>query len=73
MKNRVVRTESSADGYLIYRLLQGAEKLRTIRVFGYSSRNNLWVRILGLGSSSKTIIPELAVDAKAEIGAWSNK
>ena len=68
---RAVRTESSSsNGYLIFRLLEGATKLRTVMVFGYSLRNNLWVRILGFGSTSTTIIPEDTADAKAEIASW---
>jgi hypothetical protein len=70
-KNRVVRTEISQNGYLIFRLLQGAQKLRTIKVFGYSAQNKLWVRIFGLNDRATTTIPLHAVEAKEIIGSWN--
>lgn len=70
-KNRVVKTEFSRNGYLIFRLLQGAQKLRTIKVFGYSARNKLWVQIIGLNAQATTTIPLHAAEAKEIIGSWN--
>jgi hypothetical protein len=57
---------------MLYRLIQadGAGKERTVRVFGYSGKNNLWVRILGLNKSETTFIPEIASEVEETIAAW---
>ncbi len=71
--NRVVKTEMSRNGYLIFRLVQvqGVRIPRTVKVFGYGMTNKLWVRIFGLNGRETTFIPELAIEAKAAIGSWS--
>lgn len=72
-KNKIVRTEFDRNGYLLYRLVQvaGTGKQTTITVFGYSVRNNLWVRILGLNEPVMTLIPEIASDVKEVIASWT--
>ena len=73
MKNeqRNVKTEASVNDYLIFRLIEGTLKSNTVMTFGYSARNKLWVRIIELDNSKTAIVPENALDAKAEIAAWS--
>jgi hypothetical protein len=39
--------------------------------FGYSARNKLWVRIIEIDDRKTAFVPETALDAKAEIAAWS--
>ena len=70
---RKIQTELSRDGLLIFRLLQGAEKLRTMRVFGYSIQHHHWVQIFGFNTSTTTIIHQPAVEAKAQIAAWAKR
>ena len=70
-EKRNVKAEASKNGYLIFKLIEGTLKIRTVTTFGYSARNKLWVRIVELDDSKTAIVPEDAVDAKAEIAAWS--
>ncbi len=72
-EKRGVKAESSENGYVIFRLLEGNLKIRTVMTFGFGSRNNLWVRIIELADRSKAIMPENAFDAKAEIAAWMSR
>ncbi len=68
---RKIQTKVSHDGVLIFRLLQGAQKLRTIKVFGYNIKHDHWVQILGFNTSTRTTIHQPGNEAKLQIAAWS--
>lgn len=71
MKTRMVKTHLDENGMLMFRLLQGANKQRTVHTFGYGTHHRVWVRVLGNGSGTVTMISEPAFLVKEEIARWA--
>lgn len=69
-KNRMVKAELDNNGIIIFRLLQGQTKPRTVHAFGYGTRHNIWLRVQGLGSRVVTMSAEPAAAVKEQIAQW---
>jgi len=67
---RVVRTHRADNDMIIFRLLQGQKKLRTVHTFGYGTCHGIWLRVQGLGTGSVIMTPEPASVVKEQIAQW---
>lgn len=71
--NRVVKTHLDRNGILIFSLLQGQEKQRTVHRFGYGTRHGIWMRVQELRSGMVALTTESAAIVKEQIAEWSKK
>lgn len=58
------------NGIIVFRLVQGLTKLRTVQTFGYGTCSKIWLRFHDLGDGTVAISAESARLAKAEIASW---
>lgn len=68
--NRSIKTHLDRDGIVIFRLLQGDKKPRTVHTFGYGTHHGIWLRLEGLGSGIVTMTTEPAAVVKEQIAEW---
>lgn len=71
--NRSVKTHMDRNGILIFSLLQGQKKQRTVHTFGYGTRHGIWLRVQELGSGMMALTTESAAIVKEQIAEWSKK
>lgn len=67
---RTVKAHRDNNGIVIYRLLQGDRKPRTIRRFGYGTLHRTWVRIESYGKNAVGMTVEQAAEVKEQIAQW---
>ena len=67
---RIVKAHKDGNGVIIFHLLQGQKRLRTVRTFGYGTCHHIWYTISGLGTSTVTMIAEPASFVKEQIAQW---
>jgi hypothetical protein len=68
---RAVRTHMDRNGIIVFRLVQGLAKPRTVQTFGYGTCSKIWLRFHDLGDGTVAISAESARLAKEEIGSWT--
>jgi hypothetical protein len=74
MKNKIqraVRTHMNHSGIIVFSLVQGLKKPRTVRTFGYGTCSKLWLRFHDLGDGTIGMSAESAELVKEEIAAWA--
>lgn len=64
-----VRAELNNNDIVVYRLLRGSSRPRTVRTFGYATRHKIWLQIYTEGSSV-SYVAEPAAEVKEQIAAW---
>lgn len=67
---RIVRTHKNDNDIIIFQLLQGQKKLRTVHTFGYGTCHGIWLRVQGLGTGTVTMTAESAAVVKEQIAQW---
>lgn len=67
---RIVRTHKNDNDIIIFQLLQGQKKLRTVHTFGYGTCHGIWLRVQGLGTGTVTMTAESAAVVKEKIAQW---
>jgi hypothetical protein len=67
---RIVKTHRDDNDIIIFRLLQGQQKLRTVHTFGYGTCHGIWLRVHGLGTGTVTMTAESAAVVKEQIAQW---
>lgn len=67
---RIVKTHMDSSGIVIFRLLQGQKRLRTVHTFGYGTCHSIWLRVQGLGTGTVTMSVEPASVVKEQIAQW---
>lgn len=68
---RAVRTHLDRNGIIVFRLVQGLAKPRTVQTFGYGTCSKIWLRFHDLGDGTVAISAESARLAKEEIASWT--
>lgn len=68
---RTVRTHMDRNGIIVFSLVQGLKKPRTVQTFGYGTCSKLWLRFHDLGDGSVAISAESAKLVKEEIASWT--
>lgn len=68
---RAVRTHMDRNGIIVFNLVQGLKKTRTVQAFGYGTCSKLWLRFHDLGDGTVAISAEPAHLVKEEIAAWT--
>jgi hypothetical protein len=68
--DRIVRTHLDNNGIIIFSLLQGRKKPRTVHTFGYGTRHKIWLKVEGLGSGTVTMTAEPVALVKEKIAQW---
>lgn len=69
-ETRQVRTSMNRDGIIVYRLLQGRKKMRTMKTFGYGTQHKVWLTIEGVGTQRESLTVEPAWRVKEQISGW---
>lgn len=64
-----VRAELNNNDIVVYRLLRGSSRPRTVRTFGYATRHKIWLQIFNDGNSV-SYVAEPAAEVKEQIAAW---
>lgn len=67
---RIVRTHKNDNDIIIFQLLQGQKRLRTVHTFGYGTCHGIWLRVQGLGTGTVTMTAESAAVVKEQIAQW---
>ena len=67
---RIVRTHKNDNDIIIFQLLQGQKKLRTVHTFGYGTCHGIWLRVQGLGTGTVRMTAESAAVVKEQIAHW---
>ena len=67
---RIVRTHKDDNGIIIFRLMQGQKKLRTVHTFGYGTCHGIWLKVQGLGTGTVVMSAESALVVKEQIAQW---
>jgi hypothetical protein len=67
---RSVRAHRDRNGMIVYRLLRGEKKPRTIRRFGYGTLHKIWVEIHDYGNNSTAMTVTGASSVKEAIAQW---
>lgn len=67
--NRFVRAQLNNNDVVVYRLMTGTKRPRTVRTFGYASKQGIWMQIFNDGSSI-SYVAESAAEVKEQIAAW---
>lgn len=68
---RHVRTHVDAtSGIIVFKLLEGKRKMRTIRTFGYGPCHGQWVKIEDYHSGLLSMTPQSPSMVKEEIASW---
>lgn len=68
---RTVRTHMDRNGIIVFSLVQGLKKPRTVQTFGYGTCSKLWLRFHDLGDGTVAISAESAKLVKEEIASWT--
>lgn len=68
---RTVRTHMDRNGIIVFSLVQGLKKPRTVQTFGYGTCSKLWLRFHDLGDGAVAISAESAKLVKEEIASWT--
>lgn len=68
---RTVRTHMDRNGIIVFSLVQGLKKSRTMQTFGYGTCSKLWLRFHDMGDGTVAISAESAKAVKEEIAAWT--
>jgi|AGTN01.2.fsa_nt_gi hypothetical protein len=69
-KARQVRASKDGDDIIVFRLLQGRKRMRTMKAFGYGTRHKVWLKIEGLGTKRESLTAESAWFVKEQIAEW---
>ncbi len=69
-KTRQVRASIDRDGIIVFRLLQGRKKMRTMKAFGYGTQHKVWLKIEGIGTGRESLTAEPAGFVKEQISDW---
>ena len=67
---KTVRTHKDRNGIIVFNLVQGLKKPRTVQSFGYGTCSKIWLRFHDLGNGTVAISAESARLAKEKIAAW---
>lgn len=67
---RLVRAHRDRNGMVVYNLLQGDKKPRTVRRYGYGMYHKIWVQIQPYGTNGVAWTVEPAVEVKEQIAQW---
>ncbi len=67
---RIVKTYMDSNGIVIFLLLQGQKRLRTVHTFGYGTCHDIWLRVHGLGTGTVSMSVEPASVVKEQIAQW---
>lgn len=67
---RLVKAHIDSNGIVIFRLLQGQKRLRTVHTFGYGTCHDIWLRVDGLGTGMVSMSVEPASRVKEQIAQW---
>lgn len=68
---RTVKAHLDRSGIVIFRLLQGVTKPRTVHVYGYGTVHKIWLEVHGFDTFTKVMTPESASAVKEQIAQWS--
>lgn len=71
-QKKIVRTEMDPHGIIIFRLMQGQKRMRTMHTFGYGTCHKLWYRLEGVDTKQMSITSASA-SVKEEIAKWATE
>jgi len=69
-KARQVRASKDRDDIIVFRLLQGRKRMRTMKTFGYGTRHKVWLKIEGIGTKRESLTTEPGWFVKEQISGW---
>lgn len=67
---RIVRTHKEDNDMIVFRLLEGRKRLRTVHTFGYGTRHGIWFEVEGLGTSAMSVTAQRESVVKEQIAGW---
>jgi hypothetical protein len=67
---RTVRAHCDRNGMVVYSLMRGEKKPRTIRRFGYGTLHKIWVEIHAYDKNSTAMSVTPASTVKETIAEW---
>lgn len=67
---RTVEAELDRNGVVIFRLMQGITKPRTVRAYGYGTHHKIWLAVHGLDTRVTSMSAEPAYTVKEQIAQW---
>lgn len=67
---KTVRAQMDQHGIIVFRLLQGGKKLRTMHTFGYGTHHKVWLRLEGIGTNMVMMSAEPEAKVKEQIARW---
>ncbi|MGE0266612.1 MAG: hypothetical protein AB7V06_28315 [Candidatus Obscuribacterales bacterium] len=67
---RIIRTHKEDNDMVVFQLLEGRKRFRTIRTFGYGTRHGIWFEIDGLGTNTMSVTPQKPSVVKGQIAGW---
>lgn len=70
---RFVRTYKDNNDIIIFRLMHGQKKPRTVCAFGYGTCHGIWLKVEGLNSGTVTMTAESAAVVKEQIAQWGKR
>ncbi|MCA9801980.1 MAG: hypothetical protein KC777_08345 [Cyanobacteria bacterium HKST-UBA02] len=70
---RIVRTHKEDSDMIVFRLLEGRKRFRTIHAFGYGTRHGIWFEVGGLGTSTMSVTAQRASVVKEQIARWGRR
>lgn len=70
---RIVRAHRDHHGMVVYSLLQGDRKPRTIARFGYGTAHRIWVKIQPYGKNAVAMTVQEAREVKEQIANWCGR
>lgn len=68
---RTVKAELGRNGIVIFRLMQGVAKPKTVHVYGYGTHHKIWLQVQGLDERVTSMSAEPASAVKEQIARWS--
>lgn len=68
---RTVKAELDGNGIVIFRLMQGITKPKTIRAYAYGTNNKIWLKVHRLDTRVISMSAESASVVKEQIAQWS--
>lgn len=67
---RVIKTYKDDNDIVIFQLMQGQKRLRTVHTFGYGTCHGIWLKVEGLKSGAVTMTAASAAMVKEQIAQW---
>lgn len=70
---RIVRTHKEDNDMIVFRLLEGRKRFRTVHTFGYGTRHGIWFEVEGLGTRAMSVTAQRGSVVKGQIASWGRR